>query len=84
MTDATLYQPRRHGYAIEQRLRLIDFLLAQYGTFNRSALCDYFGISEQQASLDVRSYMAMAPGNMSYDISGKTYRRSENFNRIYQ
>lgn len=32
-------------YAIEQHLRLLDFLLAQYGTVNRSSLEDYFGIS---------------------------------------
>jgi hypothetical protein len=41
---------KKHTYAVEQRLRLIDFLVAQYGHVNRSALCDYFGISEQQAS----------------------------------
>ena len=35
----------RMRYAIEQRLRLIDFLLHQYGSVNRSALEDYFGVS---------------------------------------
>lgn len=73
----------RTAYAVEQRLRLLDFLLAQYGTFNRSALCDYFGISDAQASADVKAYLELAPGNMRYDLSGKVYRRAEKFQRVY-
>lgn len=65
------------------RLRFIDFLLAHYGTINRVQLTDYFGISVAQAALDLTSYQAIAPGNMEYDRSAKTYRRTPEFERMY-
>jgi hypothetical protein len=65
------------------RLRFIDFLLDHYGTFNRSAIVDYFGLSVPQASLDIAAYMEAAPGNMAYDNSAKTYRRAEGFVRVW-
>jgi len=70
-------------YAVEQRLRMVDFLLAHYGTVNRAALCDFFGISVPQASLDFRAYLDLAPLNMRYDAQAKTYRRGERFVRQY-
>lgn len=74
---------KTHTYALEQRLRLIDFLLAHYGTVNRSALMDYFAISTPQASLDIQEYIRIAPGNAWYDKSAKTYCRSAEFKRKY-
>lgn len=71
------------GYALTQRLRLIDFLLSEYGRVNRSAVMDYFGVSMPQASSDFRDYMAHAPGNMRYDGSAKTYARTETFKRAF-
>lgn len=65
------------------RLRFIDFLLDQYGTFNRSAIVDYFGLSVPQASMDIRAYIEVAPGNLEYDKSGKTYRRTADFRRVW-
>lgn len=73
----------RRNYAVEQRLRLIDFLLFQYGTINRSALMDYFGISTPQAAADFKLYMELAPWNMVYDKSAKMYRKSDQFARYY-
>lgn len=73
----------RISYAIEQRLRLFEFLLAQYGYVNRSALTDFFGISTPQASLDIRAYLERAPGNACYDPRAKTYCRTPNFQRIW-
>lgn len=69
-------------YAIDQRMHLIDFLLAHYGTINRAALEDFFGISTPQASLDLKEYMRRAPGNLEYDRSAKTYRRAPGFRRL--
>jgi len=71
------------SYAVEQRLRFIDFLLAHYGTINRSALVDYFGISVPQASADIKQYLLLAPGNAVYDPSVKVYRHPANFKRYY-
>lgn len=71
------------SYAVEQRLRFIDFLLAHYGTINRSALVDYFGISVPQASADLQQYLQLAGPNAEYDKSAKTYRRTLHFARYY-
>lgn len=71
------------NYAIEQRMRLIDFLLGHYGTIQRAALADYFGISIPQASKDLSVYNKLAPANMKYDAVEKCYRRTDQFKRIY-
>lgn len=71
------------GYALTQRLRLIDFLLAEYGYVNRSAVMDYFGVSMPQASMDFKAYMALAPLNMRYDATEKAYGRSAQFVRVF-
>lgn len=70
-------------YAVEQRLRFIDFLLYHYGTLNRSAIMDYFGVSMPQASADIRDYLDIAPNNAIYDKSAKTYKRSGSFTRVW-
>lgn len=71
------------NYAIEQRLRFIDFLLGEYGYINRSALIDFFGISTPQASSDIRAYLEMNPKSAKYNKNTKRYEAS-NFTRIWQ
>lgn len=70
-------------YAREQRLRMIDFLLANYGCINRTAIEDYFGISKPQATNDFRTYMQQAPGNMVYCNRHKSYVKLPGFTRCY-
>lgn len=70
-------------YAVEQRLRLVDFLLAQYGSVKRSALMDYFGIGEATATRDFGAYHDIAPGNMALNPSDKTYYRTNAFVRVW-
>lgn len=70
-------------YAKSQRMRMVDFLLAQYGTINRAALVDFFGISTPQASLDIAQYQQLAPKNIEYDATAKTYRKTAKFVRLY-
>jgi hypothetical protein len=70
-------------YAIKERLRLMDFLLDHYGTFNRKALTMYYGISTVQASKDIQAYLSLAPANAEYDKSAKTYRRTPAFARVW-
>jgi hypothetical protein len=71
------------NYAIKQRLRFIDFLLHQYGTFNRSAIIDYFGISKAQAAKDLKTYMKIAPHNTEYSLTEKVYLKTEEFIRVW-
>lgn len=71
------------NYAVEQRLRFIDFLLHQYGVLNRIAIMDYFGISMPCATRDIQLYIKKAPDNIVYDNKAKTYIRGANFKRVW-
>ena len=71
------------SYAIEQRIRFIDFLLHQYGYVNRGAIIDYFGIGPATATRDFVLYQQKAPGNTLYDSKTKTYRATHTFKRAY-
>ena len=71
-------------YAIEQRLRFIDFLLEHYGAINRNALIDYFGISVPQVSKDFKDYLKLAPDNMRYSVTKKSYIKNPEFIRYWK
>ena len=70
-------------YAVEQRLRLIDFLLSQYGHVNRSAIMDYFGIGAATATRDFKAYKGLCKDNVIYDDVDKSYHRSSRFKRVW-
>ncbi|AMO77614.1 WYL domain-containing protein [Pseudomonas sp. R3.Fl] len=57
----------------DRRLEFIDFRLLWEGRLNRSDLTTFFRISVPQASLDLAAYQELAPGNMVYDRTLKTY-----------
>jgi hypothetical protein len=83
-TRGFLKKGKLMNYAIEQRMRFIDFLLAHYGTINRSALTDFFGISVPQASKDFKDYLTIAPDNMRYSTSKKVYFKNPGFERVWK
>jgi len=66
-------------WGVERRLEFIEFRLFWEGHVNRSDLIDTFGISVQQASTDLNRYLGLAPVNMSYDKSAKSYVRAAKF-----
>lgn len=66
-------------WSVERRLELIEFRLHWEGRLNRRHLVEAFGVSPQQASADIARYEELAPGNMEYDRSTKTYVRSGKF-----
>lgn len=66
-------------WSVEQKLQFIEFRLFWEGHVNRGDLMDTFGVSLNQASGDLNRYIALAPENMVYDKSGKTYVRSPAF-----
>lgn len=68
---------------MQERLRFIDFVIDFYGTLQRAAIMDFFGISIQQASHDIRAYHQAAPDNLRYDMTAKLYRRGPDYKRIY-
>ena len=72
------------NYAVEQRLRLIDFLLAHYNSVGREEIEDYFGISSAQVTRDFQMYIKLAPANMLLNGSSKRWVRSDTFKRVYE
>lgn len=66
-------------WSVERRLELIEFRLHWEGRLNRRDLVKAFGVSQQQASADIARYEELAPGNMEYDQSTKTYVRTLKF-----
>lgn len=57
----------------ERRLQFIDFRLQWEGRINRRDVTDFFKISVPQASADISRYAELAPGNLKYDTSSRTY-----------
>jgi hypothetical protein len=70
-------------YAVEQRLRMIDYLLYHYGYIGRVHITDFFGVSTPTVSLDFSMYNDQHPGNMRYDVTDKRYVRLPTFKRAY-
>jgi hypothetical protein len=66
----------------ERRLEFIDFRLLWEGRINRAELVEFFGISIQQASLDLARYMEIAQENLEYDKSEKVYRATGKFKPV--
>lgn len=66
-------------WGTERRLEFIDFRLRWDRTVNRSDLVQFFRISPQQASADLARYAELAPANLKYDKSLKTYRATAGF-----
>ena len=70
---------QRLRWGVRRRLEFIDFRLFWNGRFNRRDMSETFGISAQQASVDIRQYEKMAPNNLAYDRATKAYKRTEYF-----
>jgi hypothetical protein len=66
-------------WGVEQRLEFIEFRLFWEGGVNRSDIIDVFGVSVPQASKDLSLYQERAPGNVTYDKSGKRYVAAASF-----
>lgn len=67
------------NWTVEQRYQFIEFRLFWSGHINRSDLMEVFGISKQQASNDLASYIEGRKSNLTYDKSLRTYVRGKNF-----
>lgn len=55
------------------RMDWIAETLHVFGFINREHLQRKFGISQPQASIDLRRFNAAHPGEMTYDLSAKRY-----------
>lgn len=71
------------NYAIEQRLRFIDFLLHHYGSVGRAEIVDYFGLGTATVTRDFAMYADLYPGNLALNNVSKRYVKTETFQRAY-
>ncbi len=71
------------NWGVERRYEFIEFRLFWQGRINRGDLMDAFGVSTQQASLDLNAYIEQAKRNLVYDKSLRTYLRGKNFKPKY-
>lgn len=70
-------------WGVERRLEFIEFRLFWEGHVNRGDLMDAFSVSVNQASTDLNRYIGMAPDNMVYDKSARTYIRGSKFDALF-
>lgn len=71
------------NWGVERRYEFIEFRLFWQGRINRGDLMDGFGVSTQQASLDLNAYIEQAKRNLVYDKSLRTYLRGKHFKPKY-
>lgn len=63
-------------WAVNYRQNWIADRLAILGFINRAHLMKHFGISAQQASIDLNKFLREKPGVMTYDKTAKRYVRA--------
>lgn len=70
-------------WGVERRLEFVEFRLFWEGRVNRSDLMQTFGVSVNQASADLNRYLRLAPENMIYDKSAKSYVPGRAFSPLF-
>ena len=71
------------NWGVERRYEFIEFRLFWQGRINRGDLMDAFGVSTQQASLDLNAYIEQGKRNLLYDKRLRTYLRGKHFKPKY-
>lgn len=79
----TTTEKPKTSWGQERRLQFIDFRLRWEGRLNRKDLIEHFGVSIPQASLDIAKYLELAPTNLSYDSSSRSYHSTDKFSPVY-
>ena len=74
---------RRNGAETLRRLRWIDDRLRWMGAVRRSDLVSHLGVSPQQASADLATYMGIVPSNVAFDPRTKSYSRAAAFTPVF-
>jgi hypothetical protein len=71
-------------YAYEARQRFLDGLLFWEGRVNRRDLIDTFRVSQPQAALDLKAYLAaLPPGQVIYDTRKRRYEAAATFEPLF-
>ena len=67
------------NYQQKQRYTFLEAKLFWEGSINRGDVSERFGISKNHLTRDLTEYRGHFPQNMTYDISARTYRLSDQF-----
>lgn len=68
---------------IKRRFEFIEFHVFWEGPLKRAHLTKNYGISTVQASKDIKTYKSLAPENLLFNSSTKTYSSSETFAPLF-
>ena len=68
----------------KRRLEFIEFLLMFLGTLRRSDLVEKYSIGSAAASRDIALYKELAPSNIEYNTTDKTYSRLSTFTSLFE
>jgi len=79
----TRKKSKQLNWSVERRYEFIEFRLFWQGRINRGDLMEAFGVSTQQASLDLNAYIEQAKRNLAYDKRLRTYLRGKHFKPKY-
>ena len=79
----TRKKSKQLNWSVERRYEFIEFRLFWQGRINRGDLMEAFGVSTQQASLDLNAYIEQAKRNLVYDKRLRTYLRGKSFKPKY-
>lgn len=83
MTPAEVGDQPSVKWSQERRLQFIDFRLQWERRINRRDLREFFKISVPQASNDISTYSKLAPHNLTYDTSTRTYLATPDFSPAF-
>lgn len=70
-------------YAMEQRMRFIDFLLFHYGKLTRKHIIDFFGVTSATATRDFALFDELYPGQARLCNTTKHWGRTPQYKRIF-
>lgn len=72
------------NYAVEQRMRFIEFIVDNFEFVRPAHVSEYFGLASAQATRDISMYSRLAPNNIFYLPSEKKWVKKNNFDLSYK
>jgi hypothetical protein len=70
-------------YAMEQRMRFIDFQIFHYGHITRRHLIDFFGVTSATATRDFALFIELYPNQIKLHTLTKLYVPTKQYSRIF-
>lgn len=81
---AAVIMPADLGLVQRERLAFIDFRLFFLGSVSRGDIVGRFGVSPAVSTRDLALYRNVAPSNISFDGSSKSYRIGSDFSPLFE